>query len=84
MEKILGLAQVLSNEGSGGKIWILFMLSLTILRKSLWASLSNLNPFNLHWIVMGDFNIIKQDDEKLGGILTLHFAKAYLIDIKPV
>ncbi|KAF9600120.1 hypothetical protein IFM89_003667 [Coptis chinensis] len=36
-------------------------------RRQLWLELSNINPLNLSWMIMGDFNAYLSISEKKGG-----------------
>lgn len=35
--------------------------------RELWMDLENLTSYNYPWIVIGDFNYIRSDSERLGG-----------------
>ncbi|XP_042942334.1 uncharacterized protein LOC122276573 [Carya illinoinensis] len=96
----LHMENSVSNEDSGGKIWLLwaagvkvkvlnyFAQSLTVSldenncqfiisfiyatcrqleRRDLWDNLHSINPGNVRWMVLGDFNIIRVDGERRGG-----------------
>ncbi|XP_060210739.1 uncharacterized protein LOC132637704 [Lycium barbarum] len=42
-------------------------------RRMLWDSISQVsNPFDLPWLVGGDFNVISSEEEKLGGLPVLY------------
>lgn len=46
-----------------------------MLRRNLWSSLSHILSINLPIMLIGDFNIVKTDEEKLGGGPILRAAK---------
>ncbi|XP_042973032.1 uncharacterized protein LOC122304830 [Carya illinoinensis] len=57
----------LSNEVQGGKLWILWAKGAKVERMKLWQSLSNRVRGSTPWLVLGDFNIIRNDLERRGG-----------------
>lgn len=59
---------------------IVYVKCNPMLRKSLWASLSNLTPLSMSWITIDNFNIIKSDEEKIRGPPLHSFAKADFVD----
>lgn len=49
-------------------------------RKSFYASLCFMRSLNAHWMLIGDFNNIKFDDEELGSVLIPHSVKSNFLD----
>lgn len=100
LQKSLDFWGCISNEGVGGKLWVLWNTNVNVTMKSikgqsisllvkekdkkilttfvyakcsyqdcrkLWEELSSLSIGNTPWIIIGGFNIIHKEDERIGG-----------------
>ncbi|XP_042984734.1 uncharacterized protein LOC122313615 [Carya illinoinensis] len=56
-------------EMNGKCLWISFVYAKCYYgeRRQLWDHLCNLHTSNVPWMVIGDFNIIKSEQERIGG-----------------
>ncbi|KAK3184522.1 hypothetical protein Dsin_031808 [Dipteronia sinensis] len=59
---------VLMSEDSGSLLTtFVFAKCSQIERRELWEQLHGISTFNVAWVVLGDFNTIRSDTERVGG-----------------
>ncbi|KAF9591014.1 hypothetical protein IFM89_001224 [Coptis chinensis] len=60
--------QQMTIECNGSIVTMVHASTLYVHRRSLWQELVHLNPLNIPWLIMGDFNAYLSPSEKKGGL----------------
>lgn len=58
-------------------ISVIYNSHLVKVQKKVWGELEQLTPLDVHWSIIGDFNVIVTGDEHKGGRFSYYNCKAY-------